>query len=283
MIIGKNKGKVIENIKNNVQNGDFNSKVEVDDPNLTEEQKDEIIARYLNNRTKLSYKIKNKITRSIISIVRMIQDKDIEIKGIENISNIKTGAILTNNHFNPLDSIIIQKLIKKIKKRLYIVGQESNLAMTGLIGFIMNFTDIVPISNKISYMKKDFANTIQGLIENKNIVLIYPEQEMWFNYRKPRPVKPGAYYYAAKNNVPIISCFVEMINTDKKDNEEFYKLKYVLHILPTIYPSPNKTVKENTKNMMEQDYRQKVEAYEKAYNKKLEYDFKNEDIAGWIY
>ena len=39
---------------------------------------------------------------------------------------------------------------------------------------------------------------------------------MWYNYRKPRPLKQGAYYYAAKNNVPIISCFTEIIDKEKK-------------------------------------------------------------------
>ena len=38
-------------------------------------------------------------------------------------------------------------------------------------------------------------------------VLIYPEQEMWFNYRKPRPPKRGSYFYAAEAEVPIILVF----------------------------------------------------------------------------
>ena len=45
------------------------------------------------------------------------------------------------------------------------------------------------------------------------------EQEMWFNYRKPRPPKRGAYYYAAKFNVPIVSFFVEIRDMDEKENE----------------------------------------------------------------
>lgn len=34
--------------------------------------------------------------------------------------------------------------------------------------------------------------------------------------------------------------------------------------------------------MMQKDYEQKKEAYEMAYNKKLDYTFEKEDIAGWI-
>lgn len=282
MIIGDNKDKVIENIKQNVNNGIYNCKVEVDDPNISQEKKDEIIENYLNNRETFLYKIKNRIAKVIIAIVTNMMNKDTEIRGLENVENINTGAIITSNHFNPLDSIIIQKFAKKMKKSLYIVAQETNLAMTGIIGFMMKYSNIIPISNKISYMKKQFAETIENTLNKNNLLLIYPEQEMWFNYKKPRPLKTGSYYYAAKNNVPVISCFVEMINTTEKENEQFYKVKYVLHILPAIYPEKGKTVKENANIMMKKDYEQKKQAYEKAYNKKLDYTFEKEDIAGWI-
>ena len=73
-----------------------------------------------------------------------------------------------------------------------------------------------------------------------------------------------------------------MIDTDEEDNNEFYKVKYVLHVLPPIYPDPKLSPKENSLIMMEKDYNQKKEAYEKAYGKKLDYTFEADDIAGWI-
>lgn len=284
MIIGDNKKEVIKNIEKAVDLQEFNQKVEVNDPQLTAEEKNKIVKRYLKNRNKLTFKTKTKIAKSTIALLTNILEKDTKIVGEENIRNIKGGAIITSNHFNPLDNLIIQKLAKKVfKKRLYIIGQETNLAMTGMVGFFMNYSDIIPISNQISYMKKEFPEVIKEILEKGNLILIYPEQEMWFNYRKPRPLKEGAYYFAAKNNVPIVSCFVEMIETDEKDNEEFNKVKYILHILKPIYPNPNMTIKENSEFMMETDYNQKKEAYEKAYNKKLNYVFEiNEDIAGLI-
>lgn len=284
MIIGDNKKEVIKNIEKAVDLQEFNQKVEVNDPQLTAEEKNKIVKRYLKNRNKLTFKTKTKIAKSTIALLTNILEKDTKIVGEENIRDIKGGAIITSNHFNPLDNLIIQKLAKKVlKKRLYIIGQETNLAMTGMVGFFMNYSDIIPISNQISYMKKEFPEVIKEILEKENLILIYPEQEMWFNYRKPRPLKEGAYYFAAKNNVPIVSCFVEMIETDEKDNEEFNKVKYILHILKPIYPNPNMTIKENSEFMMKTDYNQKKEAYEKAYNKKLNYIFEiNEDIAGLI-
>ena len=94
-------------------------------------------------------------------------------------------------------------------------------------------------------------------------VLIYPEQEMWFNYRKPRPPKRGAYYYAAKLNVPVISCFVKIINIDKRKSSEFCDVRHELYVLDPLIPDPSLSVRQNSLAMAEQDYRQKVEAYEK--------------------
>ena len=281
MIIGDNKKIVIENIKNATKSGEFNKKVEVDDPNLSDEQKDEIINKYLSRRKKITYKLNNKTARMIADTVAWMENRITKIEGLENIKDIDTGAVITSNHFNPLDSLIIRKLVRKAgKKHLYIVAQETNLAMTGLIGYMMNYTDIIPISRKISYMKHEFSDILEEKLSKKQFILIYPEQEMWFNYKKPRPLKPGAYYYAAKNDVPIISCFVEMIDTDEEENEEFNKVKYILHILQPIYPDKDKTLKENSKIMMEKDYNQKKEVYEKIYNKNLDYEFNYNDIAG---
>ena len=284
MIIGNNKDKVIENIRQAVADGDLNRKVEVDDPNLTAEEQEEIIKEFLEDHKKISYKSKNEIARGIIAVATKALNKDTEIVGIENVENIKTGAIITSNHFNPLDTTIIQKLIKKLgKRKLYIVTQVTNLAMEGVVGFMMNYSDTIPIDKKqANYMGRYFPTILKEKLNKKQFILIYPEEEMWFNYKKPRTLKNGAYYFAARNNVPIISCFTEMIDTDEEDSLEFYKVRYILHVLPPIYPDPKLSPKENSIIMMEKDYNQKKEAYEKAYGKKLDYAFEYDDIAGLI-
>ncbi len=49
-----------------------------------------------------------------------------------------------------------------------------------------------------------------------------------------------------------------------------------------VYPDAEKTVKENSIEMMERDYELKKEMYEKSYGKQLSYEFDKTDIAGWI-
>ena len=139
MIIGDNKDKVIKNIRKAVEDGELNRKVEVDDPNLTLKEQEEIINEYLENRKTIAFKSKNKIAREIVSVFTKTLQKETKIVGLENTAGIKSGAIITSNHFNPIDTTIIQKLIKKMgKRKLYIVSKVTNLAMDGLVGFMMN-------------------------------------------------------------------------------------------------------------------------------------------------
>ena len=104
---------------------------------------------------------------------------------------------------------------------------------------------------------------------------------MWFNYRKPRPPKNGAYFFSAKLNVPIISCFVEIVDTNESETKEFNKVEYILHVLDVLYPENNLPIKDATAKLAEEDYNLKKECYERVYNKPLSYDFDFTDIAGW--
>lgn len=283
MFIGGPKGEVIKNIETAFNTKNFNVKVEVNDPMLSEKRKEFVIKRFLFIKKSPAYIFNNWISRSVMDTVSRKINKNTVFKGLENIPNLKTGAIITSNHFNPLENTAVRVAMKKAgHKRMYVVCQESNMAMKGFIGYLMNYIDTIPIwATSRKYMTKTFEDLLQKTLNKKQLILIYPEQEMWFNYRRPRPLKRGAYYYAAKFNVPIISCFIEIRECEKSENEEFLKTEYTVHILPTIYPDKTKSISSDSRRMMMQDYQQKVNAYEKAYGKKIDAPFDFSDIAGW--
>ena len=248
MFIGGSKKAVVDNIARAAESGQFYNKVEVDDPDLTEEEKSALIEKFLKKHKTPAYAFSNWGARCITDTVSRIENQNTEYVGLEHIRNITTGAIVTSNHFNPLD----------------------------------NTVDTIPIwRTNQHYMGGEFVDMIRELMEKKQMLLIYQEQEMWFNYRNPRPPKRGAYYYAAQFGVPVISCFVELRDLPERENGEFLKTRAMVHILPTIYPDPALSPRENSFRMMEQDMDQKREAYEKAYGKPLTYDFDLSDIAGW--
>ena len=283
MIIGGDKKPVIENIKAALRDEDYSRKVELGDPKLSKQERTAVCFGFIKKRKAVRYKLANRAARTIENIVGWAINRDTEIVGIENIKSVKGGAIVTSNHFNPLDSTIIRKLATKTKRRrLFIVSQDTNFAASGFLGFLLYNADTIPITQDPHYQKNAFIPLLKRLFKRKQWVLIYPEQEMWFNYRKPRPPKRGAYYFAAKCGVPVISCFTEMTELDERDNEQFKKVRYILHVLPPIYPEKGLTVRENSLKMMERDYEQKERAYESAYGKPLSYEFSKKDIAGFV-
>ena len=283
MSIGDNRKAVIENIKLCAESGEFHNKVELNDPVLTAEQSKKITENYIENRKQPAFKAKTALGVTLAKSAAKIVNKNTVITGLEKIPENLGGCLITSNHFSPLENTVIRYLTNTLgRKRLGIISQTSNFAMTGIVGFLMNYADTIPISSEPHYLAKDFPAILkERLIDKKDAVLLYPEQEMWFNYRKPRPPKNGAYFYAAKLNVPIVSCFVEIIDLNKDDNSEFKKVKYVLHILDVLYPDKNKTVRENTDYLALTDYSLKKACYERVYGKKLTYRFEDGDIAGW--
>lgn len=283
MIIGENRRAVIENIKNFAETGQFHNKVELNDPELTAAQSRQITDAYLENRKHLSFKIKTALGVALAKAATRTINKNTEIKGLEKIPKDLGGVLITSNHFSPLENTVIRHLTNTLgRKKLGIISQTSNFAMTGMVGFLMNYADTIPISTDPRYLAKDFLSLLkERLVDKKQAILLYPEQEMWFHYRKPRPPKNGAYFYAAKLNVPILSCFVEMVDLDEDDTAEFKKVKYILHILDVLYPEGNKTARENTEMLSARDYALKKACYETVYGKELTYAFHPSDIAGW--
>lgn len=275
---------VIENMKQATRNHTFNKKVEPSDHVVTKEEREKVILKYDNRKKKLRNKAKTIVARSIVDSLTEFINLNTEIKGIENITNIKTGAIITSNHFSKVDNTIIRYLMHKIgKKREFdIIVQECNIFMPGSLGWLLKNNQTIPINKDHKYIASNFEPTLEKLFDKKHFVLIYPEEEMWFNYKKPRPGKIGAYHYACKYNVPIIPCFIEMQNTDKIGDDGFYVQKYRLHIMPPIYPDETKDFKVAKEDLRKKDYELKVAKYEEVYHKKLDYSFREEeDIAGW--
>lgn len=285
MIIAPHRAEVIANIRQNIDEKRFNDKVEIDDPNMTLSEQKERIQRYLKQQKTAIGHLQNSCARLIYNAVTYVENRQTKIEGMDNLNALSSrqGAIITSNHFNPLENTIIRYLTKKEgHRRLYIVNQVTNLGMDGLIGFLMNHLDMIPLCSSVQYLGHQFPQLISQVLADGHFILMYPEQEMWFNYRKPRPLKRGTYYYAAQNQVPIVSCFVSLKNQSSYEpKSDFHRVDPTLHVLPIIFPDPEKSVLENSQWMMEKDYQQKKTAYEAAYQKPLDYTFSPSDIAGW--
>lgn len=284
MIFGDNREAVIKNIQKAANKRDFTAKAEIGDPQMTINERLKLVNDYWKNRKSFSSKINNQIGHAMLTTFAKTLAGSTEFKGLENLNNLPIGgAIVTANHFNQIDSLPIKLLANKMHHQLSIVIEDTNLMLPGFFRYLMNYVGTIPLVQSASYIGNVFPKHLSNALAKNNWVLIYPEQEMWWNYRKPRKLQRGAYYFAAKQNVPVISLFIEIRDLPKieKKDSNFYETKYIVHVLQPIFPDVSLNANENAHKMMEQDYQQKVAAYEKIYGKKLNYDFTDWDIAGW--
>ncbi len=280
---------VLEKIKKLEEDGIFDVDVEEDPPTipLTPENVD-----YLreSKRNKIKNKVANSMGKKFLN--DLLKDKKLiikDVKGIENLQKVQTGAMITCNHFNPYDSFAIENVFRisgqSKNKKLYKVIREGNYTnFPGLYGFFFRNCDTLPLSSNKRTMIK-FMEAVEVILQKKDFILIYPEQSMWWNYRKPKPLKNGAFKLAARNNVPVIPIFITMQDSNITGKDGFPVQEYIVNIEEPIYPDNNLTERENTNIMRDKNFEVWKQIYEKFYKIPLKYNTEsnnanklNEDI-----
>lgn len=253
-------------------------------PILLPEQIDYLKEKWIN-------KIKSKYMTKILKIFfyKMKKENKIIIKnveGIENLEKVQTGGIITSNHFNPFECLSVIKVFedssKSKKHKIYEVIREGNYTnFPGFWGMAFRNCNTLPLSSNHQTMKK-FFDAVEKILKNGDFILIYPEQSMWLNYQKPKPLKNGAYKFAVKNNVPIIPFFITTKESSLKDEAGFPILEYYIHIEKPIYKAENLTDKENIEAMKIKNYEIWKNIYESFYNKKLEYTCTDDLLPSYV-
>lgn len=266
---------VLKKIEEFEREGKFDIDVEDDPPTivLTPENID-----YL--RTTMTSKIKrlfaNKVGEKFLDDLLKNNKLIIkEVNGIENLNKVETGALITCNHFNPYDCFTVEKVFKMSEqgktKRLHKVIREGNYTnFPGFYGFLFRNADTLPLSSSNRTMV-EFMKAVDTILQRGDFILIYPEQSMWWNYRKPKPLKPGAFKIASRNNVPIVPVFITMNDSDMIGKDGFPIQEYTVNIGEPIYPDENLTERENTNNMLKENSRIWKKVYEDFYKISLEY------------
>ncbi len=231
---------------------------------------------YLNE--KLSNKIKNKIANRCASrfFDKMIARGQLiirEVRGIENFTAVEGGKIVTCNHFSVGDNYAVWVALREHMhgRMLYKVIREGNYTNPPKpFGLFMRHCNTLPLSSQKATMGK-FLKAFAALLRRGETILIYPEQGMWWNYRKPRPMQDGAFSLAVRNNAPVVPIFITMEDTDTLDTDGFPVQAYTLHILPAIYPDESLPPIRAKRDMKNKNYEAWVKVYEDVYGKPLVY------------
>ena len=261
---------ILDKIKEKERAGLFNDPVENDPeaPELLPEQVDYLCKKF-------SSKVKRRIANFLGDhyFLNLIK-KDIMVidgvEGEENLTALKDGAVVTCNHFSPFDNYIVFHCIRKYlpRKYLYKVIREGNYTnFPGLYGFLFRHCNTLPLSRNRRTMI-NFMTAINTLLKRGETVLIYPEQEMWWNYKKPRPYKVGAFKIAQRAGVPVIPTFITMQDDPTRVDGDGYPVqRHTLHIMPAI-----QTKGLTAEEVMQKTYDACKAKYEEIYGIPLVYE-----------
>lgn len=278
----KDRVEILHKIEQFEREGRFDEDVENDPPGRVLMPDDiEYIRRTKAEKlkTKLAFKMAHKFVDELIEDKKLIIK---EIKGLENFKELPCGAVITCNHFNAYDSFAIQlayEAADQPNRSFWRVIREGNYtSFPGFYGFLMRHCNTLPLSSNVDTMKK-FFKAIDELICGGDYVLFYPEQSMWWNYRKPKPLKRGAYLCAARSAAPVLPCFITMKDSDVMGEDGFYIQEYTIHISPPIYPEQGLSRREQADKMMLRNYELWKEIYETEYHIPLSYTTSGENMA----
>ena len=265
---------ILERIEEKEKTGLFHDSVENDPP--TKELLPEDVD-YLCK--KLSSKIKRRTANFIGDryFLDLIKKDVLVIDGVEGeeyLDVLKNGAIVTCNHFSAFDNYIVFHCIRKYlpKKYLYKIIREGNYtSFPGLYGFLFRHCNTLPLSSNRRTMI-NFMSAVNELLKQGETVLVYPEQEMWWNYRKPRPYKVGGFKIAYRAGVPVVPAFITMKHDETRtDNDGYPVQRHTLHIMPPIYPDTSLGEKAGAEKMMNEAYALCKAKYEEVYGEPLVY------------
>ncbi len=196
---------------------------------------------------------------------------NLKVVGRMNLFGILGGCIVTCNHISKVDSFAVRAAVGMDIK--FVAADFNN--WKGKIGNISRNTGYLPIpaNLNLSVMRK-FNHAMEYFLRKKWSILIYPEQSMWRDYKKPRPLKPGAFHYAAKYRRPIVPLFITIEDKpehlDAEGRVNFGN--YTIHILPPIYPRKDLDERANIEYMMHANFEAWRHCYERTYGIPLEYD-----------
>lgn len=269
---------ILDEIDKLEREGKFDVDPEKDPPTivLTPDNVDYLkTKKYSKIKRRVANKVGEKFLDEILKNNKLIIK---QINGIENFKKIDTGAMVTCNHFNPFDSFAVEKAFREAgkirEKKLFKVIREGNYTnFPGFYGFLFRNCDTLPLSSNKRTMV-EFMKAVDIILQRGDWILIYPEQSLWWNYRKPKPLKDGAYKMAARNNVPIIPIFITMEDSNIIGDDGFPVQEYIINIEEPIYPDSNKTEKENADIMKNKNFEIWKKVYEDFYKIPLQYTTK---------
>ncbi len=112
----------------------------------------------------------------------------------------RIGAILYGNHTTKLADAFVPNILFSFK-RTYIISSPETMSIPG-IRLLLEQLGVIPLSDKLS-LKKKFLKALEYRLNQRALLMIYPEAHIWPFYTKIRPFDEGSFKYAALFDKPV--------------------------------------------------------------------------------
>ena len=119
---------------------------------------------------------------------------------------------------------------------------------------------------------RKFLRAVDTLLKRGECILVYPEQSMWYNYRKPKPLKIGAFEMAVRSGAAVVPCFITMQDSEYRDVNGGKIQEHTVHFGSPIYPDESLPKKERAEKMMMENFEFNKRTYEEFYKTELVYE-----------
>ena len=203
----------------------------------------------------------------------MFAIQNVTIKGKENIKNLKNcGYMVVGNHTHYADAYLTQIGIAR-PKRTYIIA-DNNVVQLKFIGGIIKSLGAIPVPTTVSGIKK-FHKTTSEILQNKQVITVFPEAHIWPYYTGLRPFPVSSFMIASKNKVPVVP-----VATTYKKRMFFKRPKAVIFVGKPIFFDNNLTDRQNAeyyRNMTFNFIKDKVSNNNYTYIKYLQKEKENEN------
>lgn len=166
-----------------------------------------------------------------------IENFDIEAKGVENLEKVKEEAyLLVANHIIPNidnktalntgvspDVFVLSKLVEENTGRKIKVAHKADdgwLAESAIMQFyqknigspfmrgLSKGVGNIPIQKNPGSFNRDFVETVDKTIKNKEPIMIFPEGHWYEDFSIDHKVEPGAAHIAKKYNLKIVPAYI---------------------------------------------------------------------------
>lgn len=153
------------------------------------------------------------------------------------------GFFVYGNHTQMVADVFLPA-IACLGKRIYTIVSPANYGLP-VIGKLLPALGALPIPDSMSMMKK-FQKAIATRIEQKHVVVIFPEAHVWPYYTKIRPFSNTSFHYPVEQHAPVYA-----LTTTYQKRIIGKKPKTTLYVDGPFYPDQTLSAKEQRAKLCE--------------------------------